>query len=204
MLDLTMRFHRATGRAVSLGLLALLASAGANAACLSGIKMSPSAFVPSGGFIPAVLRPGDPAGAALLQVSDTTEDAPIVGVWKFQLNGFLKDFGTQAFHAGGTETMFSAGVDPSTGDVCQGAWRRIGASTYTLNHIAMAWTAPGAEYGVLIHFHMTIHLAASGNAFTGHYSVSLYSATPDDPFNESAGAFASGTGNVSATRLAAD
>jgi hypothetical protein len=68
----------------------------------------------------------------------------------------------------------------------------------------MAWTAPGAQYGVLIHFHMTIKLARSGNAFTGHYSVSLFSATPENPFDESGGAFLSGSGDVTATRVQPD
>jgi hypothetical protein len=76
--------------------------------------------------------------------------------------------------------MFSGGVDPAVGDVCQGVWRKVGPSTYTLNHIAMAWTAPGAEYGVLIHFHMLIKVAPSADTYKGTYKVSLYSATPQD------------------------
>lgn len=204
MFDHVRHLHKAAELVLGFALLGLMAVTQAHAACLLGAdKMAPLALTAPGGFIPAAYRLGDSSAASLLQVSET-EDAPIVGVWKFKLSGFLKDFGTQAFHAGGTETMFSAGVDPSTGDVCQGVWRQTGRSTYTLNHIAMAWTAPGAEYGVLIHFHMVIRLAPSGNAFTGNYSVSLYSATPEDPFNESGGAFASGTGSISATRLPPD
>jgi hypothetical protein len=188
---------------VILGLLGLMVSALANAACLNGVP--PTASGGAERLTPALYRPADEAGAYLLRVNDSEEDnAPIVGLWKFKLSGFLKDFGTQAFHAGGTETMFSAGVDPSTGDVCQGVWRRIGRSTYTLNHIAMAWTAPGAQYGVLIHIHMTINLAHSGDAFTGHYNVSLFSATPDNPFDEKGGAFASGSGDVIASRVQPD
>jgi len=100
--------------------------------------------------------------------------------------------------------MFSGGVDPATGDVCQGVWRKVGPSTYTLNHIAMAWTAPGAEYGVLIHFHMLIQVAPSGDSYSGTYGVSLHSATPQEPFDESGGPFASGTGTLTATRVKPD
>lgn len=196
----TKRFH--ISAAPVLGLLGLVAAAQSNAACLN--PTTPAAPAQSGRFTPALYHSSDQSAAGLVQIGDFDEDAPIVGVWKFRLTGFLTDFGTQAFHAGGTETMFSAGVDPSTGDVCQGAWRRVGHSTYTLNHIAMAWTAPGAQYGVLIHFHMTIKLGHSGNDFTGHYTVSLFSATPQDPFDERGGAFASGSGDVIASRLQPD
>ncbi|MBS0422019.1 MAG: hypothetical protein JSR66_30215 [Proteobacteria bacterium] len=183
--------------------LGLITTAQTRAACLNSTTNGiPTAA--AGQFSPALYRPGDYPGSSLIRVGDDDEDDSIVGLWKFKLSGFLKDFGTQAFHAGGTETMFSAGVDPSTGDVCQGVWRKIGRSTYTLNHIAMAWTAPGAQYGVLIHIHMTIRLAHSGDAFTGHYSVSLFSATPENPFDESGGAFASGGGDVTASRVRPD
>ncbi len=190
-----------TSAGLLFGLAGLVAAGQSSAACLNAPPGVPSG---TGQFTPAVFRMDDRAGLGLLQVNDDDEDAAIVGVWKFKLDGFLTDFGTQAFHAGGTEMMFSAGVDPSTGDVCQGAWRKIGDSTYTLNHIAMAWTAPGAQYGLLIHIHMTIQLAPSGNEFTGHYSVSLFSETPQDPFNESGAPFASGTGHITARRLQPD
>jgi len=204
MFDLT-KYLRRAGLGSAIGLVGLLAAVQAHAACLDRIEqVAPHARTHPGAFIQAAYRAADAGGAVLLQVAEPAEDPSIVGVWKFQLGGFLKDFGTQAFHAGGTETMFSAGVDPATGDVCQGVWRKTGHSTYTLNHIAMAWTAPGAEYGVLIHIHMVLRLAPSGNAFTGSYTVSLNSATPSDPFDESAGAFASGSGNVTATRLLPD
>jgi hypothetical protein len=195
------RFH--TSLAGVLALLGLLIAAQTHAACLDGAKkLTPTAA--GGQFTPALFRAGDEPGSPFMRIGDYDEDDSIVGLWKFKLSGFLKDFGTQAFHAGGTETMFSAGVDPATGDICQGVWRRIGRSTYTLNHIAMAWTAPGAQYGVLIHIHMTIRLARSGDAFTGHYSVSLFSATPENPFDESGGAFATGLGDVTASRVHPD
>jgi len=152
---------------------------------------------------PAVWQePKDSFG--LMPVGDFNDGASIVGLWKFKLSGFLTDFGTQAFHAGGTEMMFSAGVDPATGDVCQGVWRKVGPSTYTLNHIAMAWTAPGAEYGVLIRIHMLLKLAPSGNSFTGTYNVSLFAETPQDPFDESAGPFVTGSGTATGTRVKPD
>jgi hypothetical protein len=189
----------------TLTLLSFAAATQATAGCAEGLMRHamPMLAANSSDFVPPVYRPGT-LGTALTPVGDSGGEASIVGLWEFKFAGFLNDFGTQAFHAGGTETMFSAGVDPATGDVCQGVWRKVGHSTYTLNHVAMGWTAPGAEYGVLIHFHMLIKVAPSGDSYTGNYDVSLYSATPQDPFDESAGPFVSGSGTLNATRVKAD
>src|SRR6516165_3810008 len=99
--------------------------------------------------------------------------------------------------------MFSGGQNPATGDVCQGAWRKVGPSTYALNHIAMGWLAPGAGYGIRAHFHMIVKLDSSGNSFTGTYKVAVYSVSPADPFDESV-QVAAGSGTVRATRVKAD
>ncbi len=205
MFELTSRRLLTPGRLVfGVGLLGLMAAVQANAACMDGLKKMAPQAANSGDFQPAVYHPDERSGAGFIRVDDSQGGPSIVGLWKFQESGFLKDFGTQAFHLGGTETMFSAGVDPETGDVCQGVWRRVGYSTFTLNHIAMAWTAPGAGYGLLIHIHMLIKLAPSGNAFTGTYTVSLFPATAADPFDESGGPMVTGSGTIAATRLLPD
>ena len=195
---------RAVGLVASLGLIGLAATQ-ANAECLDSAlhKMAPNISFNPVYFGPAVYRP-DTSDAALVQIGDWDDNPAIVGLWKFQMAGFLTDFGTQAFHAGGTETVFSAGGDPATGDVCQGVWRKVGRSTYTLNHIAMGWTAPGAQYGLLIRIHMALKVDRSGNSFTGNYTVAVFASSPQDPFNESAGPFVSGTGTISATRVIPD
>lgn len=201
-----MRLHaKAVRLTVSLGLIGLAAAAQANAGCTDSVlrQLAPTNSSSPDFLIPAVYRPGA-SDASLLPVSHSDDDRSIVGLWEFKLSGFLTDFGTQSFHAGGTETMFSAGVDPATGDVCQGVWRKVGPSTYTLNHIAMAWTAPGAEYGVLVRIHMLLRLAPSGNSFTGTYNVSLFAETPQDPFDESAGPFATGSGTETGSRVKPD
>jgi hypothetical protein len=191
--------------AATLALIAFTAAAQVNAACAgnpldNGVPLEAAT---GGDFVLAQYRPVAP-DTAWVPVGDFKHDESIVGLWKFRLSGFITDFGTQAFHQGGTETMFSAGVNPATGDVCQGVWRKVGPSTYTLNHIAMAWTAPGAQYGVLIRIHMTIRVAASGDSFSGAYKAALFSTTPQDPFDESVGAFASGSGTLSGTRVKPD
>lgn len=189
-----------------LGFAALGAGTRASAGCADAlVPHGAPSHVPSVGQITAAVYRPDASTASLRPVAEAgDDDDAILGLWEFKLAGFMTDYGTQAFHVGGTETMFSAGVNPQTGDICQGAWRKVGPSTFTVSHIAMAWTAPGAEYGVLVHFHMTINVAPSGNSFTGKYSVSLYNETPADPFDESSPPFASGTGTLSATRVKPD
>ena len=130
-----------------------------------------------------------------------------------------------ALHSDGTEITFSGGQNPETGDVCQGVWRRVGKDTYTLNHIAMGWFAPGAAFGVRVHLHFTLKLNDSGTAFTGNYSETIYceneaplpvaSCKTPSPFFEfdstkapSAtnpnNVVASGTASVTATRVVPD
>jgi hypothetical protein len=187
------------------GLLALVSSGRTNAACMDSL-LHPSSLTgqasPALAF-PAVYRPGEAAGV-LLPVSDWDQPhGSIVGLWQFTLSGFSVDYGTQAWHADGTEIMFSGGQNPETGDVCQGVWRDVGHSTYTLNHIAMGWMAPGGPFGLRVHIHMTVKLDPSGNTFSGTYSASVYVVSPEAPFDESV-MVASGTGNVSATRVRPD
>ena len=205
--------NRVTGRApaktvrlaASLGLVALAACAQAGAACLNLDNLLPPASRAgqTGAFVPAVYRPGAGIDAGLVSVRSGEEDESIVGLWQFKLAGFSVDWGTQAWHSDGTEIMFSGGQDPQTGDVCQGAWRKVGPSTYTLNHIAMGWVAPGAGFGVRVHFHMVVKLDAAGNGFTGTYKAAVYSVGPADPFDESV-QLASGTGTVTARRVKPD
>ena len=191
--------------ALALGVIGLAVQGQASAACMdgqSGQRQPPQ----SSNFTPAVYHPGEQRAAAFLWTHDGEEENDsIVGLWQFQLKGFNVDWGTQAFHADGTELMFSGGQNPATGDVCQGVWRKVGPRTYTLNHIAMGWMAPGGPFGLRIHFHVVIKLDPNGNSFTGTYRVDVFQETPEDPFDESASTkVASGTGTAIATRVRPD
>jgi hypothetical protein len=159
------------------GFLALAAAGAANAGCMmsaphqSGTKLQdPSKFNPAAFHITSA------AGSLLKTDYVTAEyDEGLVGLWQFELNSYPgPDWGTQAFHSDGTELMFSGGQDPETGDVCQGVWRQVGRNTYTLNHIAMGWNAPGGSFGLRVHIHEVIKLDPSGTTFTGTYSLTGY------------------------------
>ncbi|HEY2807656.1 MAG TPA: hypothetical protein VGI91_02595 [Steroidobacteraceae bacterium] len=189
--------------AAALGGFGIAACMQVSAACLNLDSLVPklTGAAAAGQFVPAVYYPG--SEGALAAVHDEDEDASVVGLWQFKLAGFAVDWGTQAWHSDGTELMFSGAQDPQTGDVCQGVWRRIGHSTYTLNHIAMGWMAPGAGFGTRVHFHMVIRLDATGNSFSGTYKVGVFSVSPANPFDESV-QVAGGTGTVTARRVKPD
>jgi len=197
-------FTRKVGLVASLGLMSLVTAGQASAVCLAADSMSSTGFgAPRAGhLVPAVYRPDEDPAAALQAVGYEENDS-IVGLWQFKMTGFSVDWGTQAWHRDGTEIMFSGGQNPETGDVCQGVWRKVDDSTYTLNHIAMGWLAPGAGFGVRVHFHMLVKLSASGDAFSGTYKAAVYSVGAADPFDESV-QIASGTGKVTATRVKPD
>lgn len=168
---------------LSFGFVALAGEA--NAACLSGItegmlpdksappplgkSAAPARTATSASFVQAVYRPDQASAPQFVRVGDWNgDDEPIVGLWQFVLNGGM-DFGTQAWHADGTELMFSAGRNPAQGDVCQGVWRKIGPRTYTLNHIAMGWDmgyGPGIPM-VRVHLHAVVKVDRSGKSFSG-------------------------------------
>jgi len=195
----------------SLFVVALGLTAQAHATCVDSKSLHPS--VPpkatDTGLMPAVYHPGG-AGGSFVRVWD--EPRSIVGLWEFKWAGFATDWGLQAWHSDGTELTFSTGQNPETGDTCQGVWQQVGPRTYTLNHIAMGWVAPGASPTagspfLRVHLHFTVTLDPSGNSFSGKYTASVYLETESDPFDEDPvknPAVASGSGTVTATRVSPD
>jgi len=196
---------RATLWTLVLGLLGMAFAAQASAACMElKFPIAPTGKAAAGSMVPAVYRPDGSARGSLLPVNDYEGDGrSIVGLWQFQMSGFSVDWGTQAWHSDGTKIMFSGGQNPETGDVCQGVWRQVGPSTYTLNHIAMGWFAPGAGFGIRVHFHVKVKLDSTGNSFSGTYTAGVFAVSPADPFDETT-EVASGAGTVTATRVKPD
>ena len=78
------------------------------------------------GILIAGLAISGAAEANMIPVGDFGDGAPIVGLWQFRATGIAADYGTQAWHADGTELIYSMGPNPATGDVCQGVWKRVG------------------------------------------------------------------------------
>ncbi|MGH8218832.1 MAG: hypothetical protein ACREUT_09755 [Steroidobacteraceae bacterium] len=125
---------------------------------------------------------------------DGRRGSSIVGLWKVEFiakgnsngipDGALIDFGTATWHRDGTETMVSGGRDPTTGDVCMGAWEQIGPATYKLNHVALAWLSDAYVGPATIA--ETVTLDRSGKTFHGTFTTTQYLATvtPGHEFDE--------------------
>ncbi len=143
----------------------------------------------------------------------------VVGLWKVTFTsdgsaypgpipaGVETDFGTAQWHPDGTEFMISGGRAPSTGDVCMGAWKRTGARTYKLNHLALAWAssdsappigpvAPAVFLGPAV-FTENVTLNASGNGYEGPFTIDQYAADGTTLLEHIAG-------TVKGTRMTAD
>ena len=141
--------------------------------------------------------PGAAAGAygtggvgsgAFIRVGDFMRPA-IVGLWTFEMlskstsqhanpmpDGTLIDFGTTAWHADGTELMNSGSRNPADGDFCQGVWQQVGPSTFTLNHMALAWTSGAYTGPAVITERVTV--SGAGRHISGSFTLTQYLATP--------------------------
>jgi hypothetical protein len=197
---------KTTALTAALSLLGLAVAGQAGASCMSSTAnpVAPSQNPGAMHMTPAIYRPGATQGASFIPVSDAADEREsIVGLWQFKFVGFGPDYGTQAWHSDGTELIYSAGQNPETGDVCQGVWRKVGPSTYSLNHIAMGRPAPGAPFGLRIHIHAVVKVDESGNNYSGKYKAAVYSVSEADPFDESV-EVASGTGVMTGTRVKPD
>lgn len=208
-----------TALVTSLCVAAGALSGQARAACLDSKTphQAPPAKLSGMNLVPAVYYQGDATAGRLVRVSEpefpsAPGPASIVGLWQYQLTGGTADWGTLSLHDDGTEITFSVGVDPEDGDVCQGVWKQIGPRTYTVNHIAMGWEAPGADptkgaQFVRVHLHYLITLDPSGDKLTGTYTSDIYFESESNPFNEDPStnpAIGHSSGIFTATRVKPD
>ncbi|MGH9641434.1 MAG: hypothetical protein ACRD3Q_03325 [Terriglobales bacterium] len=209
---------------VSVLAVALLAAGPARAGC--GDASPPATQHSSGSFPPAAFRPAGFRYADFTAGEDETiEHASIVGLWKFEMritgtnqppftDGALFDYGLATWHEDGTEIMFSGARPPSSGDVCMGAWRQTGRSSFKLNHLALGLAVSGPAAGTYVGpvaIRESVILDRSGNSYTGTFTLTQYQGTPSDipgteldetdPLPIGMGSF---TGTVTATRVTAD
>lgn len=100
--------------------------------------------------------------------------ASIVGMWSFTFvaNGTVLDAGFSQWHSDGTEITNSS-RPPATGNFCMGVWKRIGPSTYTLNHKALNFDNNGNLIGpATIREEVTV--SRDGNSYSGTFTIDLY------------------------------
>jgi hypothetical protein len=154
------------------------------------------------GVKPAVYL-SDASAGNLLLVSDD-EAAIITGLWKVTFtakgNGSagppdntVVDAGYATWHADGTELM-NSGREPITGNFCMGVWKQVGARTFKLNHVALAWDNTGTVLIGPASIRETVTVDATGNHYSGTFSITQYASDGHTPLGGV-------IGTVSATRV---
>lgn len=152
------------GGAVIATLLAPYASAGCGE-----IPVRPSAGIlrPSSQFV--LVSDNEPAGAA------------VVGFWKITFvsqnntgipDGTVLDAGYAQWHSDGTEIMNSS-RPPATQSFCLGVWKKIGPSTFKLNHFALSFDLSGNPAGGS-NIREEVTVDHGGNKYTGTFAIDVF------------------------------
>ena len=158
----------------------------------SNIKLWPALGVLILGLAPGVLAQSSNMGcgynlnpkpaASLKPVSlemvskNDSAFAPITGFWKIQLalaDGTVIDDGYATWHADGTEIINSS-RPPISGNFCMGVWKRVGRSTYKLNHFAMGWDPSGTNFIGPTNLKERVVLDRGHNSYAGTFTVDQY------------------------------
>ena len=144
--------------------------------------LAPSASAGCGsmpGQTTASIRPPSPR---FVQVSDNEPDgAAVVGFWKITFasrnnlgipDGTILDAGYAQWHSDGTEIMNSS-RPPATQSFCLGVWKKIGPSTYRLNHFALSFDLSGHPVGGS-NIREEVIVEHGGNKYTGTFTIDAF------------------------------
>jgi hypothetical protein len=147
------------------------------------IGLSASAFASCGdslsamaATVPGFSRPIQQGQHSSQPTSKTDSGATsIVGLWsvEFTIDGNAIQTAYQLWNAGGTE-VHNPNVDPRTGNVCLGVWKRAaGTNTYTLAHRVWNYDSTGDWLGT-INLSETITVGKGGNSHSGTFTLDFY------------------------------
>ena len=127
--------------------------------------------------------------------SQVDDRASIVGLWQvtFVADDTVIDFGFDAWHADGTETLNDA--SPIAHNVCLGVWEQTGRRTYRLKHPAFRYDASGNVIGTLI-LRETNVVDRTGSHFAGDFTIQFYDLAGAVVFE--------GAGEISGDRVTVD
>ena len=105
---------------------------------------------------------------------DNDEHASIVGLWyvRFIIGDQTIQEAYQIWNAGGTE-VHNPNVDPRSGNVCLGAWKRTARRTYKLAHRVWSYDTGGNFMGT-VHLSETLTLGKHGNTHSGTFTLDIY------------------------------
>ena len=127
----------------------------------SAASRQPSPFV--------LVSDNEPAGAA------------VVGFWKFTFvsrnnsgiaDGTVLDAGYAQWHSDGTEIMNSS-RPPATQSFCLGVWKKIGPSSFKLNHFALSFDLSGNPVGGS-NIREEVTVEQGGDRYTGTFTIDAF------------------------------
>jgi hypothetical protein len=173
--------------------------------------LKPNAWSPSTQASPTLLsayyRPAAQGQFLLTSDDGDSRDEPsIVGMWRFELvtgptGAVVVDDGYAQWHSDGTEIQNSGLHAPITSNFCLGVWKRVGRSTYQLNHFPLAWDSTGQSPANAIQLTETVHLTDDDH-MTGTFTLKVYVWTSTDSLNVAPGGpVATVKGTINATRV---
>jgi len=158
----------------TLAILLALAAATAGATC-----QAPAAYAQAarsgGSVVPTLHLPASwKASAAMPAPGGERTVRPtrsIAGFWKVTFSdsiGNVTDFGYNAMHEGGTETLVSFGRPPVTGDVCLGAWTQQGGPhKVKVSHYAPIFDTDNLTLLGTLNFIEELTLSPDGQSYAG-------------------------------------
>jgi len=106
---------------------------------------------------------------------DNDGKSTMVGLWhiQFAVGDQTIQEAYQLWNAGGTE-VHNPNVDPRTGNVCLGVWKRAAPrGTYKLAHRVWSYDANGNFMGT-IHLSETLTLGNHGNTHSGSFTLDFF------------------------------
>jgi hypothetical protein len=118
--------------------------------------------------------PSSPRQAGGAPQSDSPSKSSIVGLWqiRFVVGGQTIQEAYQAWNVGGTE-IHNPNVDPRTGSVCLGVWKKVAPRGYKLSHNVYSYDTSGNFQGK-IHLSETLTLGDDGNTHSGSFALEFY------------------------------
>jgi hypothetical protein len=107
---------------------------------------------------------------------DATESdtSSVVGLWhiRFMVGDQTIQEAYQVWNEGGTE-VHNPNVDPRTGNVCLGAWTKVGTRSYELAHRVWSYDTAGTFLGT-INLSESIYLGHKGRTHTGTFALDFF------------------------------
>ena len=163
----------------------VFAGSNANAVC-SAPNRSASGVVAKLPFLPAVA----------LETAPSTGSPSIVGLWHVT---YTADFGLfyeayDQWHSDKTE-LENADVSPIEGNICMGAWKKVGPRTVQLNHVGWGFDGAGNPNGTFT-IHETNTVSSDGMSYQGTFEYKFF--LPDGTLDTDI------KGTVAGTRITAD